>query len=254
MKKRENAKAMKKNAITLLCLLPLFGTLVQTGYAKDLAQSRADIIKSVDFLPAAPENDSIDFARDREIYRQTQAEKGSKRWQQAAFDADTRLDKNAGAWFEEAFGMKIRKKQTPELYKLMLVYIRAQHEAARSAKKHDMRKRPYVYDKTENETCAPWDKDSHRHNGSCPSCHSTMGLGMAWIQAEITPHNQAAILKRGYEIGQSRVICNFHWQSDVKAGGMPGAAVVALLHGDPGFTRQLEKAKAEMAAIWARNP
>ena len=52
------------------------------------------------------------------------AEKGSKRWQQAAFDADTRLDKNAGAWFEEAFGMKIGKKDTPALYELMLVYIR----------------------------------------------------------------------------------------------------------------------------------
>ena len=245
---------MKKNVLMFLCLLPLFGTLVQTGYAKDLASSRADIIKSVDFLPAAPANDSIDFARDREIYRQTQAEKGSKRWQQAAFDADTRLDKKAGAWFEEAVGMKIRKKQTPELYKLMLVYIRAQHEAARSAKKHYMRKRPYVYYKTENETCAPWDEDNHRHNGSYPSGHSTMGWGMALILAEITPEAQATILKRGYEIGQSRVVCGFHWQSDVEAGRMLGAAVVAQLHSDPGFTRQLEKAKAEMAAIWARNP
>lgn len=229
-------------------------TLVQTACAKDTAISRIEIIKSVDFLPAPPGNDSIDFARDSEIYRQTQAEKGSKRWQQAAFDADTRLDKNAGAWFEEAFGMKIGKKDTPALYELMLVYIRAQHEAARLPKSMTGRKRPYVYDKTENETCAPWDKDSHRHNGSYPTGHFTMGLGMAWILAEITPEAQAAILKRGYEMGQSRVICGFHWQSDVKAGRMPGAAVVAQLHSDPGFTRQLEKAKAEMAAIRTRNP
>lgn len=55
-------------------------TLVQTACAKDTAISRIEIIKSVDFLPAPPGNDSIDFARDSEIYRQTQAEKGSKRW------------------------------------------------------------------------------------------------------------------------------------------------------------------------------
>lgn len=61
-------------------------TLVQTACAKDTAISRIEIIKSVD-LPVSSGNDSIDFARDSEIYRQTQAEKGSKRWQQAAFDA-----------------------------------------------------------------------------------------------------------------------------------------------------------------------
>lgn len=136
----------------------------------------------------------------------------------------------------------------------MLVYIRAQHEVARSAKKHDRRQRPYLYDKTENETCAPWDEDSHRHNGSYPSGHSTMGRGMGLIQAEITPEARVARLKRGYEIGQSRMVCGFHWQSEVKAGRMPGAAVVAQLHGDPGFTRQLEKAQAEIAATRARNP
>ncbi len=242
---------MKKNVTMLLCLLSLSAIQVQAAYAKDNVLSRAEVIKSVDFLPAPPENDSADFERDKEIYRQTRAEKGSKRWQQATFDADTHLGKNAGAWFEEAFGMTITKKETPALYQLMLVYIRAQHQATRSAKKHYMRKRPYVYDKTENQTCAPWDEESHRHNGSYPSGHSTMGWGMALILAEIVPDNQAAILKRGYEIGQSRVICGFHWQSDVEAGRMVGAAVVAQLHGNREFSKQLEKAKKEIAGIRA---
>lgn len=52
-------------------------TLVQTACAKDTAISRIEIIKSVDFLPAPPGNDSIDFARDSEIYRQTQARRGA---------------------------------------------------------------------------------------------------------------------------------------------------------------------------------
>lgn len=244
--------AMKKNALMLLCLLSLTGTLAQATDAEDATLSRPDIIRSVDFLPEPPANDSADFARDREIYRQTRSEKGGKRWQQASFDADVSLDKNAGAWFEDAFGMTISKKGTPALYELMLVFIRAQHEAARSAKRHYQRERPYVYYQTENETCAPGDEESHRHNGSYPSGHATMGWGMALILAEITPEAQAAILKRGYEIGQSRVICGFHWQSDIEAGRMVGAAVVAQLHGHREFSRQMEKAKMEIAAIRAK--
>lgn len=48
---------------------------------KDLASCRADIVESVDFLPAPPGNDSTDFVRESEIYRQTRAEKGSQRWE-----------------------------------------------------------------------------------------------------------------------------------------------------------------------------
>lgn len=243
---------MKKNAVMLLCLLPILGIPAQIACAKDIALSGPDMIRSVDFLPAPPGNDSIDFARDREIYRQTRTEKGSQRWQQASFDADTHLDNNAGAWFEEAFGMTINQKETPALYGLMLVYIKAQREAVRSAKKHYQRKRPYVYYQTENETCAPWDEESHRYNGSYPSGHSPMGWGMALILTEIMPDNQAAILKRGYDIGQSLVICGFHWQSDVEAGRMVGAAVVARLHGNQAFSKQLEAAKKEIAAIRVR--
>jgi len=49
--------------------------------------------------------------------------------------------------------------------------------------------------------------------------------------------------------GQSRIICNVHWQSDVNQGRIMGAATVARLHADPGFLADLEAAKAEIAAL-----
>jgi acid phosphatase (class A) len=48
--------------------------------------------------------------------------------------------------------------------------------------------------------------------------------------------------------GISRVICNVHWQSDVDAGRMMGAAAVARLHADEDFLADLRKAKAEAKA------
>ena len=67
--------------------------------------------------------------------------------------------------------------------------------------------------------------------------------------AEINPERQNEILKRGYEMGESRVICGYHFQSDVDAGRITGAVTVARLHADPGFQAQLEKAKAEFRQL-----
>ena len=67
--------------------------------------------------------------------------------------------------------------------------------------------------------------------------------------AEINPARQDAILKRGYEMGQSRVICGYHFQSDVDAARLVAAAVVARLHANDNFMKQLEKAKKEFAKL-----
>ena len=68
------------------------------------------------------------------------------------------------------------------------------------------------------------------------------------ILCEIVPDRTDVILARGYAFGQSRVICNVHWQSDVDAGRIMGAAAVARLHADEDFLADLEKAKTEAKA------
>jgi len=66
---------------------------------------------------------------------------------------------------------------------------------------------------------------------------------------ELFPEQTDALLKRGWDFGHSRIICNVHWQSDVNQGRIMGAATVARLHADPGFLGDLEEAKAEIAAL-----
>ena len=70
------------------------------------------------------------------------------------------------------------------------------------------------------------------------------------MTAEIVPARTDAILRRGLDFGESRVICGFHYQSDVDSGRILGAAALARLHADPGFRRDLENARRELARAY----
>lgn len=123
--------------------------------------------------------------------------------------------------------------------------------ATRSAKQHYNRVRPFAFYK--EATCRPEDEKELSTNGSYPSGHTTIGWSVALVLAEVNPARQNEILKRGYELGQSRVICGYHWQSDVNAARVVGSAVVATLHNNPAFETQLAKAKAEVQKLNTQN-
>ncbi len=89
-------------------------------------------------------------------------------------------------------------------------------------------------------------------SGSYPSGHTAIGWAWALILSEVAPEQTDAILSRGRAFGQSRVICNAHWQSDVIEGRSVGAAAVARLHSDPVFRAAIEAAKAELATVHAK--
>lgn len=147
-----------------------------------------------------------------------------------------------------AFGIDINEKNTPEIYKL-ICHLQEELEdmATRAAKQKYFRIRPYVLYNA--KTCYPDDEEHLRNNGSYPSGHSSRGWALALILAEINPAKKEAILQRGFDMGQSRVICGYHWQSDVDAGRLADSAAVANLHANPAFIKQLEKAKAEFAEL-----
>ena len=51
---------------------------------------------------------------------------------------------------------------------------------------------------------------------------------------------------RGKEFGTSRIVCNVHWNSDVEAGRIIGAATVAKLLANEDFMIDLNAAKVEL--------
>jgi acid phosphatase (class A) len=85
-------------------------------------------------------------------------------------------------------------------------------------------------------------------DGSYPSGHGLIGWSWALVISEVAPEHASAVLARGREFGDSRIICGVHYQSDLEAGRYLGSAMVSRLHQDPAFMADLEKARAEVAA------
>jgi acid phosphatase (class A) len=203
---------------------------------------------SLALIPPLPAEGSATLARDEAASRKGLALRGTQRWEMAARDAELMFPEAAEA-FTCALDAPISEANTPHLYMLLRRTLADAGLSTSRAKHHYQRRRPFMVN---NEpTCSPeWD-DHLRKDGSYPSGHTAIGWAWALILAEIAPDRIDAILARGRAYGQSRVVCNVHWQSDVFEGRFMGAATVARLHTNPAFLADLAEAKKELAAVRA---
>lgn len=209
----------------------------------------AAIPASLQLVPAPPAEGSPGQALDQAVNREALALRGSARWQQAARDADLSFPAGAGQ-FACALGVSIDAQRTPHLYTLLERSRIDASAATKAAKTHYRRPRPFMLN--QQPVCTPDDEDGLRHSGAYPSGHSAIGWAWALILGEIAPDRTDALIARGRNYGESRLVCNVHWQSDVLAGRFMGAAVVARLHADPAFRADLQGARQEIAAARAQ--
>jgi acid phosphatase (class A) len=198
------------------------------------------------FIPPPPAEGSTALALDRDISRNSLPLRGSPRWRQAAIDADLTFPKAAGA-FSCALNAPLTEEETPHLYILLRRTLADVFLAVHREKDRYMRARPFLVNG--EPICTPDDQERLRKSGSYPSGHSAVGWAWALVLSEISPGQSEAIIARGRSFGQSRVICNVHWQSDVIEGRTLGAATFARLHAEPLFRADLESARAELEAV-----
>jgi len=203
---------------------------------------------SLALLPPPPDPRSARFAADMEAYRALSNEKDSARWALAAKDADLSFPTGFQS-FGDVLGITIDETTTPNLAMLLRRSMSDAGLATYRAKDHYMRERPFVA--KNKPTCYSSVEERARKDGSYPSGHASLGWTFALILTEVAPDKADALLARGYDFGQSRVVCRYHWQSDVDAGRLVGAAVFARLQADPVFQAQLELARAEVKAARA---
>ncbi|VEB96434.1 Major phosphate-irrepressible acid phosphatase precursor [Cedecea lapagei] len=209
-------------------------------------------VDSLKLLPPPPRIGSIAFLNDQALYEEGRLARTTERGKLAAEDANLSAG-GIATTFSAAFGTPLTEKDAPETYKLLTnMFEDAGDLATRAAKQHYMRIRPFSFYGV--STCNTREQNTLSTNGSYPSGHATVGWAAALILTEINPQQQEHILKRGYELGQSRVICGYHWQSDIDAARVTGAAVVAILHTNPKFQQQLKKAKEEFLRLTKNNP
>lgn len=260
---------MKTQKILQCCLIPLVAVclvvvagcacLTSSPIPTEVREVRPGILQgyllpdkvpnSLSLLPVPPDKESAAFAADQEAFRLTRPLINTPRWAQAIRDANLNFPEAPEA-FSCALDAPITKEAMPNLYMLMHRTWTDAILATFAAKNNYKRIRPFVMNK---ETCCTPDWEAElAKDGSYPSGHTSIGWTWTLILAEIAPERADAIFSRGYAYGQSRVICGVHWQSDVTAGRVIAAAVVAKLHADPVFRAQLEAAKKELAAVRAK--
>jgi acid phosphatase (class A) len=211
------------------------------GYLKEEEMPNSLII-----LAPPPERASEAFEFDLEYAKKAIKTEDKIRFMQAATDANLSFPAAVKS-FEATLGIEISDEKTPKLYLLMRRIMTDAGLSTYAAKNHYNRERPFVA--TNTKTCTSEQEEVLRKVGSFPSGHAAVGWAWALVFSEIFPYNERMILKRGYDFGESRIICNAHWYSDVEMGRVMGRATVDRLRNNSVFKEDLAIAKKEVLTV-----
>ena len=237
--------ALRKILLILACVAIIIGCAsIEKGYL-----SNEVLPDSVALLPPPPSAGLPDLALDEKVSRKNLDLRDTPRWELAREDANLNFPEAAGT-FSCALNAPITEQDTPHLYKLLRLIKTDAGNSTKRAKEKYQRPRPFLVNK--KPICTPSDEEFLKNNGSYPSGHAAIGWAWALVLAEIAPEKADAIRYRGRVFGESRIICNVHWYSDVINGHKMGAAVIKQLHDDPMFRADVKAAKHELAAVRAK--
>lgn len=199
-------------------------------------------------LPPPPTDDSAMFALDQEISKKSFALRETPRWELATKDVMSLFPEPVNA-FSCSLDAPITEQNTPHLYTLL---HRTYDDVGWFDKPiKDQYRRPQPFAVNNEPTCGTKYRNP-KYLKSYPSGDAALGWAYALILSEIAPYKTEALLARGLAYGESVVICNVRWYSDMIAGRVLGAAVVARLHSEPEFLADLDTAKDELAVIRAK--
>jgi len=204
-----------------------------------------DLPDSLALLPPPPAAGSAAFANDEAVHAQSQRLKGTARYAQATRDAELSFPQ-ASDNFACALGVPIDRQRTPRLYLLLQRTMVDAGLATYGAKNQYQRVRPFVVH--DEGTCLPKDEAALRKDGSYPSGHTAIGWGWAMVLTQVAPDRANALLARGRQFGESRLVCNAHWQSDVLEGRAVASGAFAKLQSNADFLADVAAARKEVAA------
>ena len=197
---------------------------------------------SLALLPPPPAANSDAMNRDIVARDAALKLKGTPRYRLAASDAN-RDDRNAMQAFDCALGVDIDPERMPTLVRLLASMRIDVRSSAYKAKARYNRPMPYVAN--HGTTCLP--EAEQLDAGSYPSAGAALGWAYAHILARLNPARQQLIVQRGQSFGDSRLVCDASWESDVEAGRKVGDEVVKRLLADPAFEADLANARKEVA-------
>lgn len=237
---------MKKSAMLVSAMLFTMSLMAQKNVTEEKFTpfyTTAEAPHMENVIPAPPSLTDSRFYYDWTQYQWGKSIRDTERGKQAVADADI-CAKYFLQRFGEVIGRKMEPSTYPELFRLFSRLHLTEQQAGASAKKFFHRVRPYQQFK--EPTSVPQHENPQDFT-SYPSGHTHASWLVGLTLTAIDPEHTEQIMKVAYELGQSRVIVGFHYQSDVDAGRIMGSVTFARLCADASFQKMLEKARKEFA-------
>lgn len=203
----------------------------------------SDLPDPARYLPPPPVAGTPAHAADRQAYDSALAGKDGRAWQRAVGQASVRSPE-VQRQIMCALDARVDLTPASALGRLMArsgLTLSAASEQSKAIWKRD---RPYVGE-AGAVTCDP-NANFGSQSPGYPSGHAAIGWMWGLMLAELTPDRANELLAWGAELGDNRVACRVHYPSDIAAGRMLGAALLARLHADAAFRADLEAARSEV--------
>lgn len=221
-----------------------------TAFAKTDNSAKPYLNVSVrEFLPLLPPPPKLGSAQDKmelESVVRAAATADAARWKAAEADDAALYER-----FESAFG-NLERSSVPHLRALLDRVREDLSGPISAAKAHFGRPRPfqrYQFARACGEDQPRVPEKNPTKGSSYPSSHAAQGWAVALILASVFPQRSDAVFARAHAYGESRIICGYHYPSDIDAARLLATAVVSRLHAVPDFRRDLACAQAEHRAV-----
>lgn len=211
------------------------------------------------WLAAAPAKGSAGEAADVDAFKLSRILLTGERGMMAAND-DVFDPVLIVARFADALGGPFTATQAPTLMRLIRQVQADADKLVAPVKlkvEYGGRRRPFIFFPAEPSCLYPRDMAGHREadyqhqldkSGSYPSTHALVGMMVGMVLSQARPERGDALVARGMAFGESRVVCGFHYPSDVAAGRLAAAVLFAKLQTQPAFQGDLARVKLELAA------
>lgn len=193
------------------------------------------------FLPPPPAAGSARAQAELEELHHLQTTSTPDALAAAAYD-DTHED---GTIFVAVLGPAFDLAKLPATQRLLADVGKAEDVGTKGPKAFFHRDRPWIVDPA-IKTCTPH-KPGPAAN-SYPSGHATVGFAMAEVMAVLIPEKAQPLLARATSFAENRLVCGYHFRSDIVAGQQLGTVVALHLTQDPKFQQEMAAARTELRA------
>ena len=188
-----------------------------------------------DLIPVPPAQDSAETKAEIAAYHTMEKTRTKEQADFAVAD-----DEESVFRFLDGMGIKIDPAKAPNAAKFFERVAATEGATVDPVKKIFGRPRPPLVDAT-IVPLIPLSK-----SGSYPSGHATMGMLFGMTLAKMVPEKKDAFMARAIQYGESRFVVGVHYESDLAASKMAGAAVGNVMMHNPDFIKEMEAAKGEL--------